>query len=396
MWLPFFALFAVFDSAENRGNPLNQCFLTSGQLAGATGFVNVFSRDFQGIVDGVNTGNGVLLGQGGVVLQSPGTADNRVVFGLVGADIPHRRDIAEASVQRILFVHGVNGRAAAEGTSDRDDQIAGRAGGLDARAGVIARLGLGGGLDGTKTGVDNLAGVNVGGAQETIGDVIVAVLLQESADVESATIVTKSITQFHPSQLVVLGVNSGVVVTGDIGTELGSRNIDFVIMGNIGDTILGGELVANADEPAFGFHADGGVSAILSGRAVDAGRDNDVTFDGVGSNFVLLDDGVNLGDLLGREDVVKALDGRLVVVDVVFRRENGSTDNSDQNSGEKILHFSLPFVLLTSSYSASCLAFFITKNNYLTHKTKNFFFLLKALFFLLCALLFSTSLKFLF
>ena len=83
------------------------------------------------------------------------------------------------------------------------------------------------------------------------------------------------------------------------------------------------------------------------------------------ANFVLLDDGVNLGDLLGREDVVKALDGRLVVVDVVFRRENGSTDNSDQNSGEKILHFSLPFVLLTSSFSASCLAFFITKNNYL-------------------------------
>ena len=135
-----------------------------GQLAG---FVNVFSRDLQSVVDGVNASGGILLGQGGVVLQRPGTADNRVVLGQVGADIPHRRDVAEAGVQGIHIVHGVNGRAAAEGTSDRDDQIAGRAGGLDARAGVIARLGLGGGLDGTKTSVDNVAGVNVGGAKET-------------------------------------------------------------------------------------------------------------------------------------------------------------------------------------------------------------------------------------
>ena len=145
------------------------------------------------------------------------------------AEVPHRGRAAQTIVKRIRGIivhHGIELRAAAEGTSDADNHVAGQNGRIvQARAGGEVGDGLARGFHGAEAGVDNIASVTVGGAEETLVNIFAREVLFNSSDIKNAFVVEQGITQLHPSQLVVLAILRSVVRTERVGTELGGGNV---------------------------------------------------------------------------------------------------------------------------------------------------------------------------
>ena len=286
-------------------------------------------------------------GQSLVVLEGPGTMDggfvDSVVNNFVGgviADIPHRRNAAGA----LVISH------TDRGTGDGVDHLAGpvlaRLGGAETR---FSSFGEAQNFDGAETSVVNINLVLVVKAQETIRNSVAGEFLQGVAGVNDAVFAFlggNGEGQGHPGVLVGSDISVGLaggravaIGHGRVGAEHGGIRINHGL-GDEGILELLGELVALADEVTnaqpFIVIGEIGENRVIIINAGRAGRDDEITDDGVRDGLVGVRHIGGLVDLLDGVDRLEALDGGLVVIDYVAGER--AADNDRQQSGKELFH----------------------------------------------------------